>query len=72
MIAVEKDGQSVCDRCESGPVQIVQCERWEREFLCKKCAGIGPDNDGQKVTFSYQTDNTGTRHGKNWSKGGRR
>ena len=72
MIAVENDEVSVCDRCGRGRVAVVQCENWEREFLCNRCANRQQNDNGRKVAFSYQTDNTGTRHGKNWSKGGRR
>ena len=72
MIAVENDKVSVSDRCERGQVVVVHCENWEREFLCGRCAERKPTDKGRKVSFSYQTDNTGHRKGKNWSKGGRR
>ena len=72
MIGVRDDGISVCDRCERGTVAVVNCEKWEREFLCNRCAERQQNDDGRKVAFSYQTDNTGHRKGKNWSKGGRR
>lgn len=72
MISVENDDVSVCDRCERGIVVAVSVEDWEREFLCERCAGKAQDDAARKVAFSYQTDNTGHRKGKNWSKGGRR
>ena len=73
MIAINDDETSVCDRCNVGRVKFVECQAiWDREFLCNRCARVTSNDDGRKVAFSYQTDNTGHRKGKNWSKGGRK